>query len=103
MREYNDRIVYDWFSYTFPVYCGVPDLNVPPVPIDYSPCSDKRTWYNYDPFPSEIYVTSEKYVSAFTTPYEELQVILMNYDDTNIRHTIMSENPWYVRGELGYW
>ena len=36
-REYNDRTVYDRYNDNFSVDCDIPDLNLPPIPIDYPP------------------------------------------------------------------
>ena len=49
-REYNYRIFYDCFNITFPVDCGKPDLNIPPMTINDSPRLKNRSCYTPDPF-----------------------------------------------------
>ena len=42
MREYNDRVVYYCSRTPFPVDYVIPDLNIPPVPLDDSYISNKK-------------------------------------------------------------
>ena len=77
MREYNSRTVYDCFKNSFPVDFGIPDLNLPPMPIDNSPHLNKRARHTPDPLPAAIYVDSKKSVSTLTTPCYSPQVILL--------------------------
>ena len=97
IRHYNDRTFYGCFNNLFTAGFGSPALSLPPMPIYDSPHPNKRSRYTSDPLPAAIYVTSGNYVSTFTTPYEYPQVILLNSDDLNTHHTIMSYNHFYVR------
>ena len=102
MREYNDRKFYGCFNNPFPVYGGSPALNLPPVPIDDSPCTNKRARHTSDLLPAAISVTSENSVGMLITPSDSPQLLVPNYDDPDIQHTIMSDNPCHDRGKIGY-
>ena len=77
MRGYNYRAFCDCFKSPFPVYCGIPYLNIPPMPIDDSPCPNKISHYTPDLLPAAIYVASETSVSTFTNPYDSPGVIVL--------------------------
>ena len=93
-REYNDKPVNDCFDDPFPAGCGGKYLNLPLIPIDNSPRPNKRTRYISDPLPDAISITSGNSVSALTTPFDSPQVIVLNSDDPNTHHTIISDNPF---------
>ena len=101
-REYNDRTVYDCFNNPFSVDSGTPDLNLPPIPIYYSSCLNKRARYTSGPFPDAIYVASGNYVRDLITPTNSVQMFEPIYDDHDANHTIMSENPFRAREKRGY-
>ena len=102
MIEYNHRTVYDCFNNKFSVDCGRPAVNLPPIPIDYSPHPKKRARYTYDPLPDAISVTSRNSISILTTPYDPPQLLEPNYDEPDTKHTIMSDNPCRNRTERRY-
>ena len=73
--EYNDMTVYDCFNNTFSVNCGIPYLNLPPIPIYDSPRTNKRSRYTYDPLPVSKSVTPGNSVSTLTTPSNYPQLL----------------------------
>ena len=97
MRGYNDKTVYDCFNNPFMDNFLRKYLNIPPMPIGNITCPNKTSHYTSEPLPAKIYVTSEKYVSTLTTPSNPPQFILINYDDTNTHHTIISYNHFCDR------
>ena len=64
--------------------------------------TQKNSRYTSNRLPDEISITSGKSVSTLITPYESLQLLVPNYDDPDIQHTIMSDNPCHGRGKIGY-
>ena len=67
-RDLKIRTVYDWLNNTFPDDCVIPDLNLPPINIEYRTLPYKILCYTSDLIPDAITVASEKYVSTLTTP-----------------------------------
>ena len=102
MKQHNYRELYACFNISFPVDCNNPDLNLPPVPIAYSPFPNKVTWYTPDPIPYFISVAYEKSVSNFATPCDPPQDILLTYDPLNTYHTTMREKYHCDSVKIGY-
>ena len=101
-REYNNRTVHDCFNDPFTFYGIIPPLNLPPIPIDDSPHSNKRSRYTSATSPAAIYVTSGKSNIKCTTPSDHQKVLLLSYDDPDTQHTIMSDNTCSGRTTRGY-
>ena len=89
--KYNYSTVYDCFGNHFPVYCGIPYLNILPIPIYDSPRMNKRSGYTPDMIPYSVYVASGNYISTFTAPSETPQVIVLTSDSTGTNHIIMRD------------
>ena len=84
------------------VDCGIPDLNLPPIPIDDSPRPDKISRYTPDLLPASIYVAYGKYVSTLDTPSELPQVVILTYDAPNTDHAINTDKPICVTDKVGH-
>ena len=82
--------VYGCSNNPFPYDFGSPALILPPIPIDDSPCLNKRFRFASDPLPDAIYSASVNYVIILTTPSEPPQVIPLNYFAPNTHNTIIS-------------
>ena len=102
MREFNYRIVYELFKDPFPVGCGSPDLNLPPVSIDDSSGLNKISRYTPDLLPASIYVAYGKYVSTLDTPSELPQVVILTYDAPNTDHAIIIDKHDCATEKRGY-
>ena len=101
-RQYNNRTVYDCFNNTFPSYCAIPDLNLPPITIYDRPLMDKQARYIPDLLQSAISVASENSINTFTTPYDSPQLILLTSDDPNHHHAMKKYETYHVSMERGY-
>ena len=98
MREYNDRTFYYIFNNNFPVDVVSQDLNPPPIRIWDSTHQNKISRYNFNLLPDAISVTSRNSVSMLTTPYDYPNVLVLNSNNSDTKHTIMSDISCYGRG-----
>ena len=57
--SYTNIIVYEFFKNPFPADCGIPYLNLPPVPIDDISHQNKKSCYTYDFLPDAIFLPLE--------------------------------------------
>ena len=101
-REYNTRKVYEFLNNPFPTDCGSPYLNLPPITIDYSPRPVKIPQYNPDLIPDTISVASENSVSNLTTPYDSVQVLVLNSDNPIHHAAVNKYNSFHIRLKIGY-
>ena len=102
MIEYNKMIVYDYSNNHFQVYCVIPYLNLPPVPIGDSYRPNKIVFYTPDPLTDDISIDSGNYVINFTTPHDSPKVTLLTSDATETDHVIMIDKPVHATAKRGY-
>ena len=73
--------------------CNILYLNLPPITIDDRPRLDKRSHYTPNLLPNSISVASKNSDSTLNTPYDSLQLLILNFDDPNPRH---AKNKYYL-------
>ena len=67
LREYNEWIVFDCFNNIFTFDCGIPALDLPPVPINGTLHPNRRASYTSDPLPATIYVAPKTCLGNLTS------------------------------------
>ena len=95
-------MVYECFNNHFPYHGGSPDLNIPPITIDDITSPDKIACYTPDLIPDAIFISSEKYVSTLTTPYDYSQVRVITSDELKAHHPTKKDNPVHGKVQIGY-
>ena len=100
-KEYNSGTFYDCFNNPFPYIFGRPDLNLPPIIIDYRLCLDKRAFYTPDLLPAAISVASENSDGTFTTPSDSPQHLVINSYDPNHIHAMNKDERYHGRVKRG--
>ena len=94
-------MVYYCFNIPFPVECGSPYLNLPPMPLDENSRPKKRARYTPDQLPAAISVASGKSVGTLTTPSDRPQDIFLISDAPSTDHTTMRDKPGCAKDKRG--
>ena len=81
--------------------CDIPDLNIPPMFIDDSPYSKKRSLYNSYPPPATIDVAFIKSAITLTLPWDHLPINFRSYYIPAMYHNIMRDRYVYEKPEIG--
>ena len=102
-REYNNRVVYDWFNDSFPDDFDSPYLNLPTITLDGRPSPHNRARYTPYLLQDTIYVAYENSGITLTTPSSSPKLLLLPSDDTNHLHAMNKYDPYCGRTKIGYW
>ena len=86
---YNYKIVFGFFNITLTVYCGIPDFNPPPIPIDDSSHPGKIAHYTPDPLTYALSFAYENSVSNLNTPCDFPNFSLLTSDSPATEHIMM--------------
>ena len=89
-KEYNNRMVYDYYNNLFLADFGSPDLNISPITIDDSNHPDKRSLYIPGLLSAAIFVAYKNSVSTLTNPSSLPQLLILTSDYPNPHHAMKS-------------